>query len=101
MPWAPWGNQTGLGMLLGLALHVAAFLVAACVIELQGRDSVVLIGMLFALGVVQLAYMLPVALLLKRAREHELLQGLAVCAGVTFLLSSACMGLSLSLGACQ
>ena len=88
------------GVALAFGLHVAvlAILFLIGVIgttlgsELLGYFLAVALGVLLFVGVVQVLYVGPAFLAARRRGRTQLAQGLAVGAGITFLLNAACWG---------
>jgi hypothetical protein len=70
-----------LGCLLGLVLNIVAvggMLVAGAAM-----------GVAF-IGVVQLLYLIPLAIVCRRRREPAMLKGIIIIGSITFLLSATC-----------
>lgn len=90
------GIVSGIFLLIGL--HIAAVILGIIILlihfYLVGQDNyltLLLFGSFFAgLGIVQLIYVIPAIIVLRRRREFALLKGLIVGAVVTALLNGGC-----------
>lgn len=76
-------GSVALGIFLAIALHVIV----------AGGSSILLFGIpIFAIGLVQLVYIIPAALHFNAKGKTRTMQGLWLAAVVTFLLNAACYG---------
>jgi uncharacterized membrane protein len=90
------GIVSGIFLLIGL--HIAAVILGIIILlihfYLVGQDNyltLLLFGSFFAgLGIVQLIYVIPAIIVLRRRRELALLKGLIIGAVVTALLNGGC-----------
>ena len=90
------GRVSGIFLLIGL--HIAAVILGIIILlihfYLVGQDNyltLLLFGSFFAgLGIVQLIYVIPAIIFLRRGREFALLKGLIIGAVVTALLNGGC-----------
>ena len=90
------GIVSGIFLLIGL--HIAAVILGIIILlihfYLVGQDNyltLLLFGSFFAgLGIVQLIYVIPAIIVLRRRREFALLKGLIIGAVVTALLNGGC-----------
>ncbi len=90
------GIMSGIFLLIGL--HIAAVILGIIVLfihfALVGQDNyltLLFFGSFFAgLGIVQLIYVIPAIIVLRRRGEFALLKGLIIGAVVTALLNGGC-----------
>ena len=90
------GIVSGIFLLIGL--HIAAVILGIIILLIHfyivGQDNyltLLLFGAFFAgLGIVQLIYVIPAIIVLRRRREFALLKGLIIGAVVTALLNGGC-----------
>ncbi|MBD0311995.1 MAG: hypothetical protein ICV86_03660 [Microcoleus sp. T3-bin5] len=90
------GIVSGIFLLIGL--HIAAVILVIVILLIHfyivGQDNyltLLLFGSFFAgLGIVQLIYVIPAIIVLRRRREFALLKGLIIGAVVTALLNGGC-----------
>lgn len=92
-PGAPSTGSSELLKGLGLIwlLNVAQ-LIAGGMTLVIGIGAVLIAGF----GLVQLAYVIPLAIKAKREGKHERMKGMIIAACVTFFLSIACWGVVIS-----
>ncbi len=84
--------EKGIGMTAALNLGIPLLGIIAVLGFLPGPAAIALI--IFAgIGVVQLAWMVPLVLAYRRRGETETAKGLTIGAGITFLLNAGCWGL--------
>lgn len=92
------GKQVWLGILYCLLLHVAAAALIYGIISVADAETVTIL-LLMALGfigVTQVLYITPAAIIAKKKGRTGIMQGLLIGAGITFLLNAACYGLVFS-----
>ena len=90
------GIVSGIFLLIGL--HIAAVILGIIILLIHfyivGQDNyltLLLFGSFFGgLGIVQLIYVIPAIIFLRRRREFALLKGLIIGAVVTALLNGGC-----------
>ncbi|WCN37172.1 hypothetical protein [Aneurinibacillus uraniidurans] len=77
-------GSVALGIFLAIGLHVSV----------AGGSSILLFGgiPIFAIGLVQLVYIIPAALYFNTKGKVRTMQGLWLAAVVTFLVNAACYG---------
>ena len=78
-----WIDSVRWGCLVGVLAHIPAQLV---LMQLSSLNSI------FLIGVSQLIYIVPLAILAARNSAREMVKGLLIVAGITFLLNAACFG---------
>ena len=93
----PDGRDTvATGVVLTVALHALAVAGSCAIAALAyGRAEDGLMPF-FAIGVVQAAYLLPAYLVCRRNGRRRIGKGLALGAGLTFLLNAGCFGVVLN-----
>jgi len=79
-------HGVGMGLLIGVLLHVVCQGALAVTLPDVGGTSTL------AIGASQLAYMVPAVVIAAVKRERGIVKGLLIVAGVTFLLNAACFG---------
>jgi hypothetical protein len=90
------GIVSGIFLLIGL--HIAAVILGIIILLIHfyivGQDNyltLLLLGIFFGgLGIVQLIYVIPAIIVLRRRGEFALLKGLIIGAVVTALLNGGC-----------
>jgi hypothetical protein len=96
-------DHFGLGVAYAAAAHIAVGVTFAIALPLgfslfPNSEAMQIFAMLasfwlFGIGLSQLVYLVPLAVVLKRKQLPASLAGLLVSMGVVFLLSAACFGL--------
>ncbi len=88
-PGLPPRNTDSLGVGLGLIwlLNLGQLILGGITLAI-GIGAVIIAGF----GLVQLAYVIPLAIKAKRTGKRERMKGIIIAASVTFLLSIACWG---------
>ncbi len=81
-----WNDSVGWGFLVGVLAHIPVQLV---LLPLTSGMSLV------AIGLSQLIYIVPLAILAARNSAREMTKGLLIAAGITFLLNAVCFGIVL------
>ena len=76
----PYATGIGRGILIALCLN----LVAITMMLVAGG------GALRFVGLVQLVYLIPIALYFRRRQQPQTIKGLIIIASITFLLNAAC-----------
>ncbi|WP_078551488.1 hypothetical protein [Bacillus alkalicellulosilyticus] len=74
---AKW-NKIWVGLCLVLAGHLIL--------------SIVFIPAIFMIGLIQLAYVVPLVVICYLRKMNKLMQGALIAAGITFLVNTACFG---------
>jgi hypothetical protein len=85
-------NQIAKGVVIALGLTVAAFVMGGALLAM-GPAAPVGIAMMLGIGVVQAAWIVPLWIHYRRARETETAKGLLIAASIVFLLNAGCWGL--------
>ncbi len=83
------------GIGLVLALHVAAALLAMLVSALASGDARNGLALFLGIGVVQVVYVLPAIVVCAAKHRWRTARGLAIGAGITFLVNATCAGIVL------
>jgi len=86
----PRPGSLGKGVVIVIGLTVAAFVVAGA---MTVSMAVVGIVMIFGIGVVQAAWIIPIWLSYRKRGETETAKGMLIMAGIVFLLNAGCWGL--------
>jgi hypothetical protein len=81
------------GFGLAAAVNVGAMIVGALTVTI-----VVGIFILMGIGLVQVAWIVPMALRFRASGRRETMKGVIIAAAITFLLNAGCWGLVASIG---
>lgn len=81
----------GLGVVLAMALNVVGALLTLFLLSVTA--SLAPLFVVLGIGLLQLVWLGPLALYFRHAGKIETVKGIAIIAGITFLLNAACWGL--------